>query len=89
MTREELATRNLILGGEFTKHILEHPDLLERIPDEAHVILLPEDDPQLCEENRKIARKRLEDGEAVVYVKVERMLPEKSRLVNPQIEMAA
>lgn len=89
MTREELATKNIILCGEFTKYILDHLDFLERIPDDAHIILLPEDDPQLCEENRKIARKRLEEGETVVYVKVERILPEESRLVNPQIEIAA
>ena len=89
MIQEELAARNIVLGGEFTKYILDHPDLLERIPEDAHVILFPEDDPSLCEENKKIARKRREEGETVVYVRVERLLPEESRLVNPHIEMAA
>ncbi|MDI6793170.1 MAG: hypothetical protein QME81_09930 [bacterium] len=90
MTEEKLFQKNVILGGEFTKYVLDHPEILDEIPRGAHVFILPQDDPELLEANIRMADKALIDGETVVYVKVDKLRPEThSRLVNPRLEVAA
>jgi hypothetical protein len=84
--------RNVTLSTEFNKYLSEHPEFAEQIPDEAVVILLPADDPELCQENLKLAEqnKTIDDvpDRPVVHVKIERLAPPPpSRLVNPTVEL--
>jgi len=56
------------------------------------VILLPADDPALCEENLRLAaqNRKVDDlpDRPVVHVKIERLAPPPpSRLVNPTVEL--
>ena len=89
MKEKEVARKNLLLGMEFDKYLIEHPSLIEKIPQGAHVVLLPEYDPELCKANMQLARKRIKEGEKVVFVKIERLAPpRKSRLIRPRIEFA-
>lgn len=81
--------KNLLLGMEFDKYLIEHPALIEKIPQGAYVVLLPEDDSDLFKANMRLARKRLKEGEKVVFVRVEKLAPPpKSRLIRPKIEVA-
>jgi len=89
MTEDELVAKNLILTTEFDRYVLEHPEFAEQIPPNAQVVLLPEDDPELSERNLEISRKQREPGQPVVYVRIEKVLPPLSRLVNPRIEVPA
>jgi len=85
----EMARKNLVLGIEFDKYLIEHPNLIEKIPQGAYVVLLPEYDPDLFKANMRLARKRLKEGEKVVFVKVGKLAPPaKSRLIRPRIEVA-
>ena len=80
--------RNLTLSAEFSRYLFGHPELVEQIPKNAQVVILPEDDPELCRFNKKIAEKQREKGQPVVYVKVSSLAPKiYSRLVNPRIEL--
>ena len=88
MTKQELFRKNATLGEEFTRYVLEHPEFGGQIPKGAHIIFLPKDDPECCEENMRIAQLRVGGGEAMVYVEIERLLPQKSRLMNPRIRVA-
>ena len=69
--------------------MMEHPGFAARIPKEARVILLPEDDPGLSRINRKAAKRsrELDDepGYPVVYIEFERLAPIRSRLVRPRL----
>lgn len=56
MTREEQVRRNLELARGFFGHLLDHPDALEDIPSGTHVVLVPEDDPELADANLEVAR---------------------------------
>ena len=89
MTDQELFTKNLKLSTEFDLYLLEHPEVAERIPENALVVLLPEEDPELCEKNLELAKARREPGQPIVYVRVEKVAPPRSRLVNPRVEVAA
>ncbi|MBS1251089.1 MAG: hypothetical protein MAG451_00119 [Anaerolineales bacterium] len=53
--KEQMMERNLDLAEEHLLHVLEHPEILEQISDDAHVILLPVDDPELFEANLQMA----------------------------------
>ncbi|MBM4044645.1 MAG: hypothetical protein FJ279_05985 [Planctomycetes bacterium] len=49
------------------RYAFDHPDVLDRIPKGAHLVLLPEDDEGLKEENlRTLARLRAQGHRAVV-----------------------
>jgi hypothetical protein len=89
MTAQELFSKNLKLSTEFDLYLLEHPELAEQIPDNALLMVLPEEDPELCAKNRELVEARREPGQPVVYVRVEKVAPPRSRLVNPRIEVAA
>ncbi|MBZ0169170.1 MAG: hypothetical protein K8F29_06995 [Kofleriaceae bacterium] len=65
------------------------PEVAEQIPQNTLVVLLPEDDQELCERNLALARARRESGQAVVYVRIETVAPPRSRLVKPRVEVAA
>lgn len=86
MRREDLFKKNHILGIEFDRYVLENPEFLEKIPDGAEIVFLPEDDPELCEENIRLARTHREEGRSIVIIKIERLEPPRSRLVNVRIE---
>jgi len=88
MTREDLFEKNLVLTTEFNRYVLEHPEIAERIPKNALVVILPEYDKNLAEENLKIANSRKENDQPMLLVKVKKLAPErKSRLIKPQLEL--
>ena len=44
MTREELFKKNQQLSTEFELYLLEHPEIEEKIPDNAMIVLVPDYD---------------------------------------------
>jgi hypothetical protein len=84
---ETIVEKNITLSFEFERYILEHPEVLEQMPDGARVVLLPRDDPELYRINLHAAQKALEEGETapIVYVEIEALAPPRSRLVNPRL----
>lgn len=66
MTEKELFTKNLKLSTEFDLYLLEHPEVTERIPENALIVLLPQEDPELCAKNRELAEAHREPGRSIV-----------------------
>lgn len=88
--KKEQFEKNVTLSMEFSRYVIENPEIAEKIPKGAMVVLLPEDDPELCKENLKIAEMHKEKGQPVVYVRIEKLAPERrSRLINPSLEVVA
>ena len=87
MTDQELFIKNLRLSREFDLYLLEHPEVSERIPENALIVLLPEEDPELCAKNQELALARREPGQPIVSVRVEKLIPPRSRLVNPRVAL--
>jgi hypothetical protein len=86
MRKEDLFKKNHILGVEFDRYLLEHPEVLEEIPENAEIYFLPEDDPELSEENFKMAEAHKASGKKIVLVKIGRLSPPRSRLQNVRLE---
>jgi len=77
----EFRDKNISLSIEFSKYLFEHPELEDKIPKGAQLVLLPEYDNELSEYNLMIAEKQHEEGQPVVYVKIKKLLaPRLSRV---------
>jgi hypothetical protein len=87
MTKSErLITRNMELSVEFSRHLFEHPELEEKIPVGAEIVLLPEFDPELKKHNLRLVRKIQKEGRKVVLVTILKMLPKRmSRFESLQV----
>lgn len=88
MKRKDLAYKNLALGVEFDKYMIDHPEIIDKIPDRSSTVFLLEYDRGLYEANLKLARKRIAEGEKVVFVRIKKLAPPKSRIIRPRIELA-
>jgi len=88
MTQKDLAYKNLALGVEFDKYVVEHPEFIDAIPGGSHVVFLPEYDRKLYKANVKLAQKRVASGEKVVFIRIKKLAAPKSRIVRPRIEYA-
>jgi Family of unknown function (DUF5647) len=60
-----IADRNLELFRGFNQAILDDPDRLGEIPNGVHLVLLPEDDPEMFEVNLRIGLDAARRGEDV------------------------
>jgi len=88
VSETEFRDKNISLSIEFSKYIFEHPELEDKIPKGAQVVLLPEYDKKLSEYNLMIAEKQREEGQPVVYVRIKRLLaPRLSRVEEAELEV--
>jgi len=72
MTENETIKRNLDLLNEFMKIAFDRPEILDKIPKESELIILPENDPELYAANLKIKQSLEEKGGKVVVVRMRR-----------------
>jgi hypothetical protein len=72
---DRFVSQNIELSAEFSRYIFEHPDLEDKIPRDAEVILVPEFDPVLKQHNLKLGRKMKKQGAKVVFVTLNKMRP--------------
>jgi hypothetical protein len=61
------------LFTEFELYLLEHPEVDEKIPDNAMIVLVPEYDKELSEKNIELAEVNKEPRQTIVYVRVEKL----------------
>jgi hypothetical protein len=86
MRKEDVFRKNHLLGLEFDRYVLEHPELLEEIPDGADVFFLPDDDPELARENLQMAEAQKGYGKDVLLVRIGQLAPPRSRLERVRLE---
>ena len=88
MNEEETIENNINLSIEFSKYIFEHPELEDKIPRGAQVVLLPKYDKELSSYNLMIAEKQREKGQPVVHVRIDKLLaPRLSRVSKAELEV--
>jgi hypothetical protein len=85
----ELVGRNLDLIFEFEKYVLEHPEFAERIPQEAIISLQVEGDEEFNRWSRGLARSQARAGQPLVYIRVKRLGPVRSRIEELELEGVA
>jgi hypothetical protein len=80
MTSNEVMKRNLDLHAEWMKYTFENPDVLDRIPKGAVLVILPEDDKELYEENYRILEENRGKGIPVFVVTMKMPRPQISNI---------
>jgi len=84
--KNEFFTRNSELSIEFSKYILEHPEIDNVLTEQAVVVFLPEFDTELTNFNLRMAKEIESEGGRVLYVKVKQMAPQiTSRLMGVEV----
>jgi len=86
MRKEDLFRKNHILGVEFDRYLLEHPEFLEQVPENADVFFLHDEDPELSQENLRGAEMQKAKGRTVLLVRIGRLSPPRSRLQDVRLE---
>ena len=78
--------RNSELSVEFSKYVLEHPEVDDLLTEDTVVVFVTEFDAELRDFNLKVAREIESDGGKVLFVKVKQMAREvSSRLIGVEI----
>ena len=72
MKKETVVAGNLDLLDEFMRCAFAHPELLDQIPPDAELVILPLDDPELSEHNHRMAKRIVSKGGKVVLVRLKK-----------------
>ncbi len=74
---------------EFNRYVIEHPDFLASVPNEALIVFVDATDPEFSRYNLvRVAEYRKHDdlpNRPVVYLDVGELAPIRSRIVNPRV----
>jgi hypothetical protein len=86
--RHDFARKQLELTAEFGKFVLDHPEVDDRLPEDAYLYFEIADEPEFNQYSRELAeRRRQEDGVALVCVRIRGLAPPQgSRLIDPVID---
>lgn len=88
MTEHALAEKRITFGFEFSRFLMAHPKFATRIPRDAAVVFLVDDDPVFTRRERTLAKRLARTGQPVVTVHVQGLAPPlESRLINPDIRL--
>jgi hypothetical protein len=80
MKKETTIKGNLDLLDTFMKYAFDHPEILDDIPPDAELVILPRGDPELYEANKRLAESLSREGKKVVVVNLQ-----KPRIPKPKI----
>lgn len=90
MSEKELFEKNLEISSEFSRYVIAHPEINQKLPPDSEIVFIVDSDPELTGFNRKLAEKIKQEGGKVVFVHIKTLLPkEASRLVEPKLEFSA
>ncbi len=68
--KNEAIERNVHLTGEVIKYIMNNPDILDVLPENFELVLLPEDDPEVRMLNLDLLDKYGSEGKPIVFARV-------------------
>ena len=80
MKKEMAVRKNLDLLDTFMNYAFDHPDILDKIPPDAELVIFPKDDPELLKANQKLAESMTKTGKKVVIVELK-----KPRITKPHL----
>lgn len=68
--KNEVVERNVQLTGQIIKYILNHPKMLDILPENFELVLLPEDDPEVRILNLDLLDKYGSEGKPIVFARI-------------------
>jgi len=77
--------RNAQLTGNFMHYILDHPKILDSLPDQFELVILPEDDPELRRYNLDLLDTFGSQGRPIVFVRLKSSKELDFKSARPQV----
>ena len=84
-TPGRLVERNLALTGNFMRYLLAQPRLLDSLPDQFELVLLPEDDPALRRYNLDLLDTFGSEARPIVFVRLKLSRGTDFKAAQPQV----
>jgi hypothetical protein len=85
---QEFSQRAVELALEFNRYMIEHPEIAEKIPSSARIILLVEGDEEYNNWAKRVAEHHAKtDDRSLVYLKIKKLRPIQSRI--EELELVA
>ena len=81
--------KNTELIKEFDRYVREHPDFADEIPIRAVVVMQLEGDAKFNQWSRKLADTHAEKGQPIVYVRIQKLKPLRSRIEKLELKRVA
>lgn len=81
--------QNTDLVKEFNRYVREHPEFADDIPQNAVVVMQLEGDRKFNQWSRKLARSHAEKGQPIVYVRIQKLKPLRSRIEKLELKRVA
>lgn len=75
-----LESRNSLPGMEFDRYLREHPEFLDKIPENAQVNLLLQEDEEFNTWSKRIGKEQAEPDQPLLYVTSNTLAPAHSRI---------
>lgn len=69
-TPENAVERNLVLTGQVTQYLLDRPHMLDSLPDDFVLVVLPEDDPEISRYNIELLEIFAKEGKPIVFARL-------------------
>lgn len=88
MNQTEIVERNMDLENVFIQYVFDHPEILDTLPEDFQLVILPEDDPELAKRNQALLESQ-NFGKPVVIVRMKSPKPAKMRVFRPKIQVLA
>ncbi|TVM04129.1 MAG: hypothetical protein CV087_01660 [Candidatus Brocadia sp. WS118] len=79
--------KNTELIKEFNRYIREHPEFVDNIPSNAVVVMQLEKDEEFNNWSREMAKSQAEKGQSIIYIKIKKMRPIRSRIEKLEIAL--
>ena len=90
MNEQEFFEKIVSLSNEFSRYILEHPEIEDSIPMDAQIVFIIEDDPDFTRLMKEYAKKQHVQGQSVVHIKLKSSPPKRiSSITNPLLEVVS
>jgi hypothetical protein len=80
LEKRAFSEQALELAFEFNRYVIDHPEIAKKLGEEACLVFQVEGEEQFSRWSRRVAAKHIKDGKGVVYVKIKKMKPVRSRI---------
>ncbi|NHZ72672.1 MAG: hypothetical protein GWP17_06285 [Aquificales bacterium] len=71
---QDVVKRNLQLVRELMQYLYQNPHLLQSLPDDFELVVLPEDDPEIRLFNLELLDAQKETGKPIVFARIQTAL---------------
>ena len=81
--------KNTELIKEFDRYVREHPEFADDIPNNAVVVMQLEGNAKFNEWSRKLAKTHASNSQPIVYVRIRKLKPLRSRIEKLELKRVA